>query len=249
MFPFGFHKNVSDIFLEIILKDFDCFVEPFCGKAEVSLTLMEYYKLKNEKKFFILNDIENYIYLFHRLLYSSPSYLKRIIKRLTKQEWMILKECPPYTMEEFFNLWINSKNFNLKFTKNGKYIEKFGEEFTWDVNKIDKINELYNYHQVIFFDKNYLNCSYGCFHQGKPLKTFIYFKPPKNIKINLDWLEKLNIPFILNINNHLLSSILECKKHLHSDYIQPEHTDFSLVSPVQNELELEQAFDEDHNKD
>jgi len=204
---------------QIINYDFDVFLELFCGSAEISLELMKYYKELNTKKIFILNDIDEWIMYFHKLIKNKPNVLFRHLRRLKEYEFKALRDGGNYTPLDILNLWINSKYYCIRFNPNtGLFMNTYSQDFQVKLDKILLCHELYNYHTVYIHNEHYIDFFEN--NNIKADKVLVYLDPPvvKNIKGDMSikftnedfiyFIETLDYDFILTTK--LPINFLEC---------------------------------------
>ncbi|MDR1819176.1 MAG: DNA adenine methylase [Methanobrevibacter sp.] len=201
------------------IPDFDKFVEPFGGSAEISLQLMLHYKNLGQRKTFIINDFNTYVILFHAYMKYYPDLIKEKIKRLTKPEFLELRSKEQHDEWDIFNLWFNCYQMYMSFRKcDGKFSRPWGNKFSFKPDKIDLCHELYNYHDVHFFNKNYKELDYSGDH------TFVYLDPPYQqtfvqYSSPFCWEEFEN--FLKNLNKKwLLSTNLHCQLGKEVEHVQ-----------------------------
>jgi len=170
LFPIPYYLGKTIRKRDIIkrIKDFDVFVEPLCGSAEVSIELMlKYYKL-GIKKIFWLNDICEPVMKFHFQIYSNER-MTDYLGRLSETQFERIKAKQNYCDYDIFNLWINSYRYYINM-KDGRFIGRYNPNFQVKLNKIPLIHKLYNFHEVHF-----RCCDYQEFFQD------VIFKTPKII--------------------------------------------------------------------
>jgi site-specific DNA-adenine methylase len=213
IFPFPYMGGKGhlrrEILPQIIDKQFEFFCEPFAGSAEISLQLMKYYKEKNIKKNFILNDVQQYIISFHNSIKNFPQLLIEKIKRIDKTEFNSLRDSCSYSLFDIFTLWTNSRFYYLNFTKKNKFSNQWNAVYDYKPNKIMLMNELYNFHNVKFY-----NLDYRELLEKIPENSFVYFDPPyTNTKVKYgskfdlnefkECIRNLKCPWLLSYNEEI----------------------------------------------
>jgi len=177
IFPFpylGAKTALRKEILPLILEhEYDTFIEPLAGSAEISLQLMKYYKEKNIRKTFIINDINPYIIAFHYNMTVLPEALKKTLRRINKEEFNELRNRGGYSLDELFVLWTNSRFYYLNFNKKGFFANQFNNTYLVKHSRIDLCSELYNFHDVHFFNNDYRELPYEKYNNA-----FVYLDPP-----------------------------------------------------------------------
>jgi site-specific DNA-adenine methylase len=212
IFPFPYFGAKAqlrkDILPQILSENFDVFIEPFCGSAEISLQLMKIFKEKNIKKTFILNDTCLYLISFHYLMKMCPEMLMRI-PRITKEEFNKLRDRQHYTIFDLFTLWMNTRFYYLRFTRNGKFSNQWNNVWQFKKERVQECNELYDFHDIKFLNKDYKEIL-----ENLPPKSFIYLDPPYTktmISYNQEFdieefkemLKKIKQPWLLSYNEEI----------------------------------------------
>jgi site-specific DNA-adenine methylase len=188
IFPIPYHggqtKMKRYLINQLINIDFDVYIDLFCGSAEVTLELMKYYMKKGIQKTFIINDIDEYLMLFHLFMRKKPRTLMKKLKRLNYNDFKKLREAGNYKPIDIFNLWINSKYYYMKFNeRTGLYMNIYNDNFQVKPQKILKVHKLYKFHNIHIRNEDYLDLFENMDFKGN--KVFVYLDPPYQRKRDL----------------------------------------------------------------
>jgi site-specific DNA-adenine methylase len=112
---------------------------------------------------------------FHYFTKLIPDKIVELIKRMDKTEFNKMRDdhIGTYTLWEIFNLWVNSRFYYLNFTKKDKFSNQWNAVWSFKTEKVWEVSELYNFHDVKFFNKDYREVM-----ATEQPKTFFYLDPP-----------------------------------------------------------------------
>jgi site-specific DNA-adenine methylase len=157
-----------------------------------------------------MNDINPYVIEFHSQMKTNPDELKNNLKRLDKTEFIELRNKESYTLYDVLNLWLNSRFIYMKFNKKGRFSNSWNCDYNFNPEKINICHELYNFHNVIFFNKDYREV----LQDITPNNTFVYFDPPYvntmidyghsfDINVFKEYVKNLKCEWLLSFNDEI----------------------------------------------